>query len=76
MAELWGIPEVRSWWLPESEGYSPIIRNVRSIIENRTPQNLDPRKTEDVRNMKAIFAKMSVNDVHCKGTTVNARDRI
>jgi len=61
LAELWNIPDVVSWWLPEGEGFSPIIRSIRSIVENRTPQSPNPPKAEDVRTVKALFATMSVS---------------
>lgn len=76
MAELWGIPDVRLWWLPEGQGFSSIIRSIRSIVENRSPQNPNPSKSEDVRNMKAIVATMSVSDDHGNGTTIKARHKV
>ncbi len=46
MSTLWGIPEVKQWWLPHNEGYPPIIRSIRSFIDDRliTAPNL-PRKS-------------------------------
>ena len=62
MAELWGIPDIRHWWLPNEEGYLPIIRSIRSFIEERTLKPGNQPQTEDLRNMKAIFSKLSIND--------------
>ena len=59
MAELWGLPELLQWWLPNDEGYPPIVRSIRSFIEDR-PHHLQPQG-EDMRNMKAIFSKMSIH---------------
>ena len=59
MAELWGLPELRHWWLPNDEGYPPIVRSIRAFIEDRT-QPRAQAQSEDVRNMRAIFSKMSI----------------
>lgn len=67
-AELWGIPEVRHWWLPHDEGYPAIVRDIRAFIEDRTTQLRIQPKSEDLRTMKAIFSKLSVH--------VNEQDNI
>ena len=61
MAELWNDSEIIRWWLPDEEGYPSIIRSIRTFIEERT---LEPRNqsSEDVRNMKGVFSKMSIFD--------------
>lgn len=35
MALLWGVPEVEDWWLPDREGYSSILREIRTFVEER-----------------------------------------
>ncbi|KAL9033734.1 MAG: hypothetical protein Q9214_007370, partial [Letrouitia sp. 1 TL-2023] len=62
MAELWGLPEILHWWLPDDEGYPAIIRSIRSFIEERTLKSSEQAKTEDVRNMKAIFSKLTLDE--------------
>ena len=59
MAEFWGLPELRHWWLPNDEGYPPIVRSIRAFIEDRA-QPRAQAQSEDVRNMRAIFSKMSI----------------
>ncbi|KAI9704758.1 MAG: hypothetical protein M1836_006538 [Candelina mexicana] len=61
MSTLWGIPEVKHWWLPNDEGYPPIIRSIRSFVDDRT---MTPRSQpgEDLRNMKAIFSEVKLED--------------
>ena len=78
MAELWGLPELRHWWLPNDEGYPPIVRSIRAFIEDRTQPHPQPQ-SEDVRNMKAIFSKMSIQPdpethVDLAGLDVNSSD--
>lgn len=49
------------WWLPNDEAYPPIIRSIRKFVEERT----SPAKNlpaENIRDMKAIFASMKIDD--------------
>lgn len=61
MAELWQIPEVKHWWLPNDEGYLEIVREIRAMTEERT---VNPRDNfrEDVRDMKSLFSKFDLKD--------------
>lgn len=49
------------WWLPNDEGYSPIIRSIRKFVEERSSVATDVPK-EDLREMKQIFAALKLND--------------
>lgn len=67
VAQLWCLPEVCHWWLPNDEGYSAIVRSIREIMEYRSPGDSDgaddKTKSQDLRNLKAIFSKISMNDL-------------
>lgn len=60
MSQLWGLPDVLQWWLPDDEGYPSIVRNIRLFITERQEHPL-PRSQEadDVHNLKTIFSKMN-----------------
>ena len=60
MSQLWGLPDILNWWLPDEEGYPSIVRNIRSFITERQEHPL-PRSQEvdDVHNLKTIFSKMN-----------------
>ncbi|KAI4230387.1 MAG: hypothetical protein L6R36_000015 [Xanthoria steineri] len=62
LASLWGISELRRWWLPNEEGYPPIVRSIRAFIEDRTQDAGQQPKAEDVRTMKGLFDKLNMND--------------
>lgn len=62
MAELWGIPEIRHWWLPHDQGYPAIVRDIRAFIEDRILQIHNQPKSEDVRMIKTIFSEPSVQN--------------
>jgi len=49
------------WWLPNDEGYPPIIRSIRKFVEERTSNPVD-LPGEDLRDMKAIFASLKLDD--------------
>jgi hypothetical protein len=49
------------WWLPDDEGYPPIIRSIRKFVEERTSHATD-LPGEDLRDMKAIFASLNLDD--------------
>ena len=50
------------WWLPNNEGYPPIIRSIRKFVEERTAPAKD-LPSEDLRDMKAIFSSLNLDDV-------------
>jgi hypothetical protein len=49
------------WWLPNDESYPPMIRSIRKFVEERTSAARDV-PTEDLRDMKAIFEKLKLDD--------------
>jgi hypothetical protein len=49
------------WWLPNDEGYTPIIRSIRSFVEERTSPAID-LPGEDLRDMKQIFSSLNLDD--------------
>ncbi len=62
MAAMWGIPEINHWWLPNDEAYPPVVRSVRSLMENRLPQAPSRSRSEDQRTIKGIFSQLTVHD--------------
>lgn len=61
LAAMWQLPEIQHWWLPNDEGYSEIIREIRTMSEERLNQPRDDFH-ENVRDMKSLFWKLSVDD--------------
>ena len=65
MAEMWHEPEVNHWWLPNEEGFTPLLRDIRAFIKERAAAyeklSGDEMK-DDVRDMKAIFSKLNIDD--------------
>lgn len=63
MAEMWREPDVNHWWLPNDEGFSPLLRDIRAFIKERA-EAYEPgdELRDDVRDMKAILSKLNIDD--------------
>ena len=64
MSQMWQVPEVEHWWLPNEEGYLPILKEVRKLIEERVRKAKEDgqgSQAEDLRDIKAIFSKMNIS---------------
>ena len=65
MAEMWRDPDVNRWWLPNDEGFSPLLREIRVFIQERAVAYEQLRGDElrdDVRDMNGIFSKLHIDD--------------
>lgn len=72
MSELWG-EDVSRWWLPNDEGFPPVIQSIREFIEYRMLKPADELQ-ENVREMKALFQSMNIgdNDSPLKGMSTDS----
>jgi hypothetical protein len=61
LAAIWQAPEVNQWWLPNDEGYSDIVREIRQLTAERSAQPRDELR-ENVRDMKTLFGRLNVDD--------------
>lgn len=66
MAVLWNVPEVEHWWLPNEEGFLPILKEIRKLIEERVRKAKEVNRGkagegDDLRDIKAIFSRMNVS---------------
>lgn len=65
MADMWKIPEVKHWWLPNDEGFIPLLRDIRAFIQERALAYEETKGDElrdDLRDMKAIFSKLNIDE--------------
>jgi hypothetical protein len=65
MAEMWREPDVNHWWLPNDEGFTPLLHDIRAFIKERVVAYEESKRDElrdDVRDMKAIFSKLNIDD--------------
>lgn len=61
LATMWQVPEMNYWWLPNDEDYPNIVREIRTMTDERMSKPRDNFR-EDVRNMKAVFGKLNLDD--------------
>jgi hypothetical protein len=60
MTGIWGV-DVMRWWLPNDEGYFPILQAVREFIDYRARVPQDTMQT-DLRDMKGLFSALQLDD--------------
>lgn len=63
MAQLWQDPEIEDWWLPNGEGKSRILGEVRMVVEDRINATVRSGKDDgrgDLREIKGLFEKMDI----------------
>lgn len=94
MARVWGLTteqvgeeaSVEDWWLPNDEGKLPILSEIRKVVGERNKAGEDSgilgKEVEDVRDLKAIFAKLDLRTQHSRSAagmrsgSVNSLDDI
>ena len=56
------MPEVNDAWLPDDLICPPVVRSVKSFMEDRVPQVERQSRNEDQRNIKGIFSRLSLHE--------------
>lgn len=64
MTGVWGV-DVMRWWLPNDEGFFPILQAVRGFIEYRARVPQDTVQS-DLRDMKGLFSALQLDDTDAK----------
>ncbi|KAL4807104.1 hypothetical protein BDV18DRAFT_112694 [Aspergillus unguis] len=67
LAAIWQLPEINHWWLPDDTSYPALIREIREMTEERTTNPRDNYR-ENVRDMKAIFGKLNLDDTESEAS--------
>jgi hypothetical protein len=65
MAEIWHEPDVNHWWLPNEEGFTPLLRDIRAFIKDRAVAYEESKRDDfrdGLRDMKVFFSKLSIDD--------------
>ncbi|KAL6913514.1 hypothetical protein FSHL1_011189 [Fusarium sambucinum] len=61
MAEMFREPSCVQWWLPNGEGFSPVLREIRNFADERNAAAVTAQQ-ESLREVRHIFAKMTLMD--------------
>lgn len=67
MAEMWHLPEIHHWWLPNDEGFSPLLQEIRAFSQQRTSLQVD-QSSEKIRDISAIFSGLEVEQPEGSGS--------
>ncbi len=68
MAELFRDQSCVRWWLPDDEGFSPIVRSVRAFADERNA-TAATAQTESLRDVHHIFARMQLGRARAASTS-------
>ncbi|KAL2175678.1 uncharacterized protein P884DRAFT_205552 [Thermothelomyces heterothallicus CBS 202.75] len=67
MAELFNDESCIRWWLPNDEGFTPLLQNIRAIADERNAMALSTQR-ESLQQIQQNFARMQVGEEqHTKG---------
>ena len=61
MGELFHDPSCSRWWLPNEEGFSPILQSIRTFADERNAAAMTVQ-AENLREVHHIFSKMEITD--------------
>ncbi|KXX75442.1 Adhesion and hyphal regulator 1 [Madurella mycetomatis] len=59
MAELFSDESCVRWWLPDDEGFTPLLRNIRAIADERNAMALSTQK-ESLQQIRHVFSRMQI----------------
>lgn len=61
MSEHWGV-DLSHWWLPNNEGFPPILGSIRSLIHDRSEGPPRDQMSAAIRDMRGIFDHLALAD--------------
>jgi hypothetical protein len=59
MAEIFNDESCLRWWLPNDEGFSPLLQNIRAIADERNVMALETQK-ESLQQIRHVFTTMKI----------------
>jgi hypothetical protein len=59
MAELFGDQTCVRWWLPDDDGFTPVLKSIRTFADERN-ETAVTAQTENLREMRHGFTKMQI----------------
>lgn len=61
MAELFDDESCLRWWLPDDEGFTPLLQNIRAIADERNAMAVSTQR-EGLQQMRSVFSRMQIGD--------------
>jgi hypothetical protein len=59
MAQLFGDESCGRWWLPDDEGFTPLLQNIRAIADERNAMALSTQQ-ESLTQIRHVFSRMQI----------------
>lgn len=59
MAELFKDESCLRWWLPNDEGFSPLLQNIRAIADERNATAILTQR-ESLQQIRHVFSRMQI----------------
>jgi hypothetical protein len=63
MAKLFADESIIRWWLPNDEGFSPLLRNIRAIADERNTMAASTQQ-ESLQQIRHVFSRMQIEGDH------------
>jgi hypothetical protein len=64
MAELFEDESCIRWWLPNDEGFSPLLQNIRAIADERNAMAISTQ-VESLQKIRHVFSRMQIGQAGC-----------
>ncbi len=61
MAELFNDESCLRWWLPNDEGFGPLLQSVRAIADERNAMAASTQR-ESLQQIRHVFSRMQIGD--------------
>ena len=61
MAELFDDESCVRWWLPNDEGFSPLLQGIRAIADERNAMAVATQR-ESLQQIRHVFSRMQIGD--------------
>jgi hypothetical protein len=66
MAELFNDESCLRWWLPNDEGFSPLLQNIRAIADERNEMAVETQR-ESLQQIRQVFSHMKIGQDDTEG---------
>lgn len=57
MADFFGDPSCVRWWLPNGEGFTPVLQALRTLADERNMLAVS-HEAESLREVKSLFSRL------------------
>lgn len=66
MAELFRDESCLRWWLPNDEGFTPMLQSIRAFADERNATAVSTQ-SENLRQIRSVFSRMDIRSTAAMG---------